>query len=151
MVTLSACHVLGILGVSGQVDVLALVIGREGVDLEFARQVEDGSLPGADPLAAGFRYDTLAQVVVIGAPTDSIPCLQHDEILAAGALQVPRRGQAGQAGTDDCDVQHIIVGACRRLPDSPPAERQATDQSRAADGLQQQASLALGGRQFIVV
>ena len=111
--TESAAQIDGCLSVTGHESGFALVIRWESADAQFPCQIGDSGLAGPDPLATGFRELIIAQVVIQGATTDAIHCLQHHEGFAASALQITRCRQASQSTTQDGDIDHMIACACR--------------------------------------
>ena len=86
-----------------EVDVVAGVVGREGVDADVLGQRGDVVLGGADELGAALGDDAAAEVDVEHAPAHAVARLEHDD-RPAGGDEVARGGQAGEPGADDDDV-----------------------------------------------
>jgi hypothetical protein len=83
--------------------VAALVIGREGLDLELARQREQPVLARPDPLAAHLDDPARADRGVQRSAAHPVAGLD-DEHIAAGGDQLPCRHQTRQTGAHHDDV-----------------------------------------------
>ena len=123
--------------------VVAVVVGLEGLHPEFAGQLREVILRRPDPLAADL--DDLAgvggaQSMVQRPATDAIAGLEHDH-RAPGRVELARGREAREAGADDDHIgpQRGASWTARRRPllagsaAAPAAARGAADQSAPAD------------------
>jgi hypothetical protein len=101
-------------------DVLALAVGREGVDPELTRERRQPVLGGPDPLAADLDDLPVADLLVEGPPAHPIARLDHDHG-GAGAHRGAGGRQAGQAGPDhhEVGVAGLLVRHRRRSVTAP--------------------------------
>jgi hypothetical protein len=79
--------------------VLALVVGREGLDPQLGGEGDDPVLGRADELTAELGDGTANRLLVADPAADPLAGLDDDDV-AAGALDLVRRGEAGEPGTD---------------------------------------------------
>ena len=97
------------------VHVVALVVGLVRAHSNRLRERQHAVLRRPGELATGLDHLTVAEGMVEHAPADAVTCLEHDDRVA-GLHEVARRGQAGQASTDDRDVGLDVRGTERGGP-----------------------------------
>ena len=83
-----------------------MVVARERPDAELVRERQHAVLGRADPLSAELDDRAVGERVVEGAAADAVAGLQHEDA-AALLLESARRGQAGEAGPDDDDINGL--------------------------------------------
>ena len=88
-------------------EVVAGVVGREGLHAERVGERLDAVLGGADELAAALGDAAVRQVEPDDPAAHAVAGLQDDDRLAGGH-QVAGGGEAGQAGADDHDVDRRV-------------------------------------------
>ena len=87
---------------------LALLVGREGLDAELRRQLREPVLGRADPLAADLDDLAVADLMVEHAPADAVTRLEHHAVDPLGG-ELPRGRQPGQPGSDHDDVGSVRI------------------------------------------
>ena len=88
----------------------------EGVDEREPQLVDEPAVGGVrrpDDLAAQLHEPAVRELGLLDAPAGAVARLEHDDV-DAGAGEVARRGQAGEAGAQHGDVMAAHAGAQSR-------------------------------------
>ena len=115
------------------VDVVPVAVRGKELDVEIGEKRMQPRLVRSHPFATEL-VRLASDLRVPEAAADTVACFEHDDILALASK--PRcRDQAGDPGSDDCDVHAQLARAHRLTPPLPRAAAAAARPVRTAPSM----------------